>query len=36
MFSQHMEIDEYELPNKLIEFLRDNYNSYLKYGKLKE
>lgn len=32
MFSQHMEIEGYELPNNSIEFLRDNYNSYSKYG----
>jgi hypothetical protein len=27
-----MEIEGYELPNNSIEFLRDNYNSYSKYG----
>lgn len=32
IFSQHMEIEGYELPNNSIEFLRDNYNSYSKYG----
>ena len=32
MFSQHMEIEGYDLPNNSIEFLRDNYNSYSKYG----
>lgn len=31
IFSQHMEIEGYELPNNSIEFLRDNYNSYSKY-----
>ena len=32
MFAQHMEIEGYDLPDNSIEFLRDNYNSYSKYG----
>lgn len=33
VFSQHMEIEGYDLPNKSIEFLRTHYDNFQKYGK---